>query len=80
MTKENWEKEFDKEFSSLVISAENGKWEIDASQSFETIKSFIRNLLQQERTRLLDEIKRLRPDWDINGLEAEINQNKILKP
>ncbi len=56
---EKWKEEFNKKFCSKTSEPKYSVWNAAALAYPEEIKSFIENLLEQERKRMSDEIEKI---------------------
>ena len=60
MQKSNWQEEFDKEFDVKIVPLIQPVRPILNCPDAEAVKSFIENLLEQERKRMSEEIEKMK--------------------
>ena len=57
---EKWKEDFDSRFTELLLQVDDTAGKDDYCRAAEWVKSFIENLLEQERKRMSDEIEKLK--------------------
>ena len=77
----NWQEEFNKKFCSKTSEPKYSVWNAAALAYPEEIKSFIENLLEQEKRRISDEIEEMKTytgGSSVNEKDKRVNKQEVL--
>jgi hypothetical protein len=78
---EKWKEEFNKKFCSKTSEPKYSVWNAAALAYPEEIKSFIENLLEQEKRRISDEIEEMKTytgGSSVNEKDKRVNKQEVL--
>ena len=77
----NWQEEFNKKFCSKTSEPKYSVWNAAALAYPEEIKSFIENLLEQEKRRMSEEIEEMKTytgGSSVNEKDKRVNKQEVL--